>query len=239
MNFTDYIKALRIFYKHSDTNLCLTGIDNRFLAASDRIAKLCGFANAEAMIGKTNHDILCEAGACAKEFEQQNHDVLSACQTKRYFAIVKYADGRDYLFITEKSLVFGPECEVIGVNSYCQEITNQSLVQFASKLTQFDSKYSGYRHKGVYQVVDDFMFDRLSQREQECLFLLIRGKSSREIGEILQISRRTAETHINNIKNKLGISHKSDIIEFAIENGFLMSIPQKLLSSNIVYQFAE
>lgn len=41
-----------------------------------------------------------------------------------------------------------------------------------------------------------------TQREFEVLSLLIKGKSMHEIGNILQISQRTAETHLYNAKNK-------------------------------------
>jgi len=43
---------------------------------------------------------------------------------------------------------------------------------------------------------------QFSTREQECLKLLANGHSVREIGELLSISKRTAEAHINRIKIK-------------------------------------
>ncbi len=43
---------------------------------------------------------------------------------------------------------------------------------------------------------------QFSTREQECLKLLANGHTVREVGELLGISKRTAEAHINHIKAK-------------------------------------
>ena len=42
----------------------------------------------------------------------------------------------------------------------------------------------------------------LTDCEIECINWLIKGKSAEEIGLILRLSRRTIESHINNIKKK-------------------------------------
>lgn len=45
---------------------------------------------------------------------------------------------------------------------------------------------------------------RLTNREKECLFWLVQGKSAQETGEILSISRRTVETLRENCRHKFG-----------------------------------
>lgn len=44
-----------------------------------------------------------------------------------------------------------------------------------------------------------------SPRERECLHWLAEGKSARDIGQILNISRRTVVFHVENAKRKLGV----------------------------------
>jgi len=58
----------------------------------------------------------------------------------------------------------------------------------------------------------------LSQREIECLQQVVLGKTAKEIAFYFQISPRTVETHLTNIKNKLNCSRKSEMIRIAIEN---------------------
>ncbi len=63
-----------------------------------------------------------------------------------------------------------------------------------------------------YPLKGEFAGIYLTQREIECLKWLIQGKSSMEIAIILDISRRTVEKHINNVKNKLGCYKQSALI---------------------------
>lgn len=58
----------------------------------------------------------------------------------------------------------------------------------------------------------------LSDREVEVLRLLAHGNSSRQIGERLFISRRTAEHHIEHIYNKIGVSTRAAAVLFAIQH---------------------
>ena len=61
----------------------------------------------------------------------------------------------------------------------------------------------------------------LSDREREVLELTARGFTSREIGEVLFISSRTVETYRGRIMEKLGLRRRSELVEYAIEQGLL------------------
>lgn len=56
----------------------------------------------------------------------------------------------------------------------------------------------------------------LSARELDCLSHMLQGKSARETSILLGLSKRTVEHYIENIKDKFGISKKSELIEKAI-----------------------
>jgi non-specific serine/threonine protein kinase len=60
----------------------------------------------------------------------------------------------------------------------------------------------------------------VTPRELEVLRLLADGKSSREIGEALFISHRTATTHVTNIFDKLGVDNRAA----AVARGFQLGI---------------
>jgi DNA-binding NarL/FixJ family response regulator len=59
----------------------------------------------------------------------------------------------------------------------------------------------------------------LSEREREVLQLVARGYPYKEIGERLFISAKTVENHVRNILNKLHLSHKQELIRYALEHG--------------------
>lgn len=61
----------------------------------------------------------------------------------------------------------------------------------------------------------------LTNREEQVLKCIAEGKSSVEIAEILCISEHTAKTHRKNIQGKLNLHKTSQLVTFAIEQGFL------------------
>ena len=64
----------------------------------------------------------------------------------------------------------------------------------------------------------------LSSREQEVLALTAEGFSSREIGQKLFISPKTVDTYRSRIMDKLGLSHRSELVRFALRVGLLKEI---------------
>jgi DNA-binding NarL/FixJ family response regulator len=59
--------------------------------------------------------------------------------------------------------------------------------------------------------------DKLSDRELEVLQLFGRGRSTREIAELLHLSVKTIETHRAHIKEKLGFKEADEMVKFAVE----------------------
>ncbi len=66
-------------------------------------------------------------------------------------------------------------------------------------------------------------FESLSEREQDVLRLTALGFTSREVGDKLFISSKTAETYRQRAMEKLGLEHRSDLIRFALRAGLLDS----------------
>lgn len=53
---------------------------------------------------------------------------------------------------------------------------------------------------------------KATKREVECLYLLSTGRSAKEIGLLLNISSRTVEYYINQLKLRLGCHYKNELI---------------------------
>ena len=64
----------------------------------------------------------------------------------------------------------------------------------------------------------------LSSREREVLALTAEGFSSREIGKKLFISPKTVDTYRSRIMDKLGLSHRSELVRFALRVGLLKEV---------------
>ncbi len=61
----------------------------------------------------------------------------------------------------------------------------------------------------------------LSKRESEILFLLTRLMSSKEIGKHLNISHRTVEVILQNIKDKTGITSRCEMFKYIEKNNLI------------------
>jgi DNA-binding NarL/FixJ family response regulator len=62
--------------------------------------------------------------------------------------------------------------------------------------------------------------DPLTKREKEILRHIAEGKSSREIGALLEISSRTVEHHRANMMRKLGCRKIAELVRYAIQKGY-------------------
>jgi non-specific serine/threonine protein kinase len=59
---------------------------------------------------------------------------------------------------------------------------------------------------------------RLTRRETEVALLVRRGLTDPQIARSLDIARRTAEGHVENLRNKLGVSSRAEVAVWAAEN---------------------
>jgi RNA polymerase sigma factor (sigma-70 family) len=63
------------------------------------------------------------------------------------------------------------------------------------------------------------VLDPLSPREREVVKLIAEGHSTREIGEVLNISEKTVDRHRANVLSKLGLRNRVDVTRYALRRG--------------------
>jgi non-specific serine/threonine protein kinase len=59
----------------------------------------------------------------------------------------------------------------------------------------------------------------LSRREREVVAMVASGMTNRQIAERLFIAERTAEGHVERIRNKLGFRSRTEVATWAVERG--------------------
>jgi two-component system, NarL family, response regulator NreC len=62
-------------------------------------------------------------------------------------------------------------------------------------------------------------FETLTARQREVVQLVAEGRSSREIGRLLGISRRTVETHRAQAMKMFGVNKQTDLVRFVLQQG--------------------
>jgi DNA-binding NarL/FixJ family response regulator len=82
------------------------------------------------------------------------------------------------------------------------------------------------------QIVDDYLgklgsdtasspLKQLTAREREILQLVVEGKSSAQIAELLSISPNTVDTYRSRLMNKLDLHDLPSLVKFAIQHGLI------------------
>nr|MCH9753299.1 helix-turn-helix transcriptional regulator [Alphaproteobacteria bacterium] len=101
-------------------------------------------------------------------------------------------------------------------------INDQDLSKLAMYKKKFDinscEPHSSKKFLEYIRSQDVIMEDKhgqsinLSNREAQCMRLIASGKTAKEIAVILDISPRTAEHHINNLKYKTSLRTRSELV---------------------------
>ncbi len=69
----------------------------------------------------------------------------------------------------------------------------------------------------------------LTPREEECLYLILRGHTAKGMARVLEVSVRTVEFHVDNLKRKLKCFRKNQLVHTAIAQGYFTHIPERFL----------
>lgn len=76
-------------------------------------------------------------------------------------------------------------------------------------------------YRGPGQTDPSDSTDSLTGREREIMILLAKGRTAREIANLLQISPKTVDFHRSNLMQKLGLHNRADLARFAVKHGLV------------------
>lgn len=221
----------------SSSLMVMTDYEDHFIAVSQGVASLCGYPSIDRMVGTTNHDLPCGAVKLADDFKAANREVFTKQQPSRFLCVSTYSDNDFHAMLGERSPLFNPDNpnEVVACLTNAFEISNGFILECSIKLSMVDRYFHGRSSDNIYKIAPNNLPYNLTKKEHECLFLLVRGKTASEIALMLNVSKRTIETHIENIKNKFGCTKKSELIEKAIAVGYVTLLPEFVMHTNIIF----
>lgn len=212
----------------------LKDAESKTLFMSHKMMALCGYKETKEYLGASDFDIKCKAAEFAENFIQQDKQAIKN-QYIRNLGYFCYAKDQWKLVITEKNSFIGPhgEVKVWGHMIDVSDIRLIDLTVFLMKTNPCESNKLG-RHQFCYMLDNNYDEIDLSQRQSECLFFLLRGKSAKSIAKLLNISYRTVESYIEDIKYRLACSSKSEIIEKAWKLGYMNILPESLINKELI-----
>lgn len=216
----DMNSRLRGIYSEKDINSVITKCNDAFM-------DYLGVKSKDKILGKTDFDF-CWA-EYAPTYRQHEIDALSGNHYSTIIPMKNYK-GDLLLFLHTKTSIKDKKGHITGILAQAIEILNPNIYEFISTLNKVSEDKAP-----VYSIGKKNVDIPLTQREEECIFYLLQGKTAKSIGEILSLSRRTVEYYIENIKSKFGCSTKMELIDKAINEGYLKQIPKFLMSNSLVH----
>ena len=81
--------------------------------------------------------------------------------------------------------------------------------------------YYAYLTNRKEQKDEHSRYNLLSEREQQVFRLMVEGKTTPQIGEILFVSPKTVEKHRLNIMRKLDLRNPVDMVKYAVRIGLI------------------
>ena len=135
-----------------------------------------------------------------------------------------------FIFISmHEDHLFAHRARDFGADAYIAKSEDEEEIKACIQLAQKDKFHvsksinenlKSYSSGIINQplVKDEPDFSVLTDQEKNILYLLQQGKTSKEIGGVLEISHRTVQNHRSNICNKLNLNGPNALLKIAVEH---------------------
>jgi len=206
-----------------------------FMYANDEYGKIVGLKHHYEVIGRTDFDMPCETVNCAHLFQMQDKEVVLTSQRMRILDIHPFAGHEWRAYIFTKAPLIDENNKVVGTIFHGVNITNTSMIELGSILSKISDNKSKIELLGQssYLLGNNLNKLRLSDRQAEILFYILRGKTIKQIALLLNISPRTTEDYLEQLKNKFNVMNKYELIDKTIGLGYLNLIPERLFNKQL------
>lgn len=196
---------------------CIGFIDTNYhiLQVNEESASVLGFSSPKSAVNKSIYDV---ADTHSSEVVINNYKKI---YTEKHIKIheehILLKNEIKLHRILIHSPIYNNEDKIIGLTGMTIVVGKHSISDSLSKaieLRLIDMPSS--QQNNMHLLENKF----LSKREKECLNQIVRGKSARAIADLLGLSKRTVEGYLENIKNKLNVSTKSELIAKIFDKNF-------------------
>lgn len=191
-----------------------------FMDCNQELLTFSHLQKKQQILGKEDYDL--PWADSADFYRKIDARVMMSGNVQETIISIMVANGERITTAQKKHPLRNTSGDIIGIIGINHAITDKKLLHALQKLKEFDSYYG---HNGQSYLKEGYSFGNLSNREEQCMFYLLRGKTAKRTAEILNLSPRTVETYIDNLKTKLHCRSKSELIEKAIDMDLLGNIP--------------
>lgn len=197
--------ACNLYFFHGDSLIVKNNETN---------ANLCGYDSEKQLNGKRLHEIPWLPKACAFSTIQNNQQVM---QSNRILVLDEEITlfELNFQFLSIKLPWYNELNQIIGVFGCSVVFDKPSIAHPFGKIIQ--ALFNLNEVQSIKAASNHCILEaQLTKREHDSLELVMMGKTAKEIGIALNLSTRTIEKYLENIKQKMHVKTKSELIEKAL-----------------------
>ena len=141
------------------------------------------------IIGKTDFDLF--PADTAQQFFDNDQHVITTGVAHTFTEESQLSSKHTRRFVSQKRPLYKETGEIEGIIGYSKRID--------------------------FLILNNTQVE-LSKRELDCLAAIFKGLSAKKIADNLQLSKRTVESYIENLKIKMNCNNKADMIKSILNN---------------------
>ncbi len=156
------------------------------------------------IVGHTDRDFIWVNEA--PQLEKNDREVIYTENSKSIIEPCKCVDKEVKFFVSHKTPLRSRDGKILGVFGISYLLGKDNLVP--ANLQIFNHSQS---------VIDEKINSKLTMRQLDCLYHLVKGCSIKQIAKELSLSPRTVEHYIDAIKQKLNCESRVELISLALK----------------------
>lgn len=172
-------------------------LSGTYLGANDIQARMLGLEKGHQTIGGSVLDYF--VSDTAKAIQDNDRRVINEKSSKIFIEPILTRENKRYTAFSHKKVLLSKTNKVLGSMGFAFLVEEHATVDMTFLLNPFIAD--------AY-----FSTEKLSKRQIDCLVLLIKGMTFKQIAAELDLSARTVEHYIQNLKAKLSAYSRSDLI---------------------------
>lgn len=226
-NFEILSKLPGIYFWEKDLNGTFVWTNEEFSK------KIAGFRDSQDVLGMSDAELFDDF--VYSIYQAQDREALCLKNTIKIFDIIKSKKmEKPIICLTTKTPKYNKNNIATGTVGHSVDVTDSFV-----KVGQFLSR-TQCEKTATPEVYDSYIIGqkvsspiKLSPRESECLFFLLRNRSAKETARLLNIEPKTVQKYIEYIKIKFNARTRSEIFDKATEYGLFNIIPEKIFNKEI------
>jgi len=179
-----------------------------YLGGNDYEQMLAGLYGDNTVVGKSDCDLSWHEQA--DKLQENDRNVMLDNESKIFFEDIQVVHGEIIKVLSCKMPMYDSSNKLVGTfgMGFCIDNINYNNVE--SIVRQVDIKLS--KDILLHSLNETKVKRKLTERESQCMYYLVRGMTAKEIGRKMFLSPKTVEYYINSVKTKFHCRTRSELI---------------------------